>query len=73
LGGFFIWRLNAQDQKKYKGTFGAFCVGTGDSPSFKFDSSRKEWVEMFRDNGQVTAVIMLVTLEDASFLWTGGT
>ena len=28
LGGFYIWKLNDSDKKKYKSEWGGFCVGT---------------------------------------------
>lgn len=58
LGGFVVFELNAKDKKTYGSSWGAFCVGTGDSPSFRFSPRPSgkvdcEWTEMFRDNGQV--------------------
>jgi len=53
LGGFVLWKLNDKDRKEYRSRFGACCIGTGDSPSFKFDCITTKWVQMFSDHGQM--------------------
>jgi len=53
LGGFVVFKLNDKDKKEFHSSFGAFCVGTGDSPSFKYVHNTGKWIEMFKDDGQM--------------------